>query len=136
MPSNLPYEPIQPGSEASRDVHRAIASLIEELQAIDAYQARVDVTPDDELRAVLAHNRDEEVEHAMMLLEWLRRRTATIDAAIRTFLLTDGPITEIEAAQGDANAAAAPGARGGATLGVGSLRAPRASVDPSRNEEG
>jgi ferritin-like protein len=100
-------------SAKTRDLHRAILSLMEELEAIDWYQQRVDATHDDELRAVLAHNRDEEIEHAMMNLEWLRRHSDTIDAAARTFLFSEGPITEVEerlkAAEVTGDAAAAPG---------------------------
>jgi ferritin-like protein len=78
------------------DRHRAYTSLQEELEAADWYDQRVDAAQDDELRAILAHNRDEEKEHAMMLLEWLRRRDPTLDAHMRTYLFTEGRITEIE----------------------------------------
>src|SRR5690242_9387989 len=78
--------------------HRAIVSLMEELEAIDWYDQRVDATADDSLRAVLAHNRDEEREHAAMTLEWLRRNDPLWDGVLRTYLFTDGPITELEEA--------------------------------------
>ena len=61
-------------SEETRDMHRAIVSLMEELEAVDRYNQRVDACKDKELRAILAHNRDEEKEHAAMVLEWIRRR--------------------------------------------------------------
>ena len=77
--------------------HRALTSLQEELEAVDWYDQRVDATQDAELCAILAHNRDEEKEHAMMLLEWLRRHDPTLDAHMRTYLFTEGPITGIEA---------------------------------------
>src|SRR5690349_1017593 len=100
------------------DTHRAIASLMEELEAVDWYNQRVQAAADDDLRAILAHNRDEEKEHAMMVLEWLRRHDATLDAHMRTYLFTDGPITEIEA-EAEAEAAGdAPAPH----LGIGSLR--------------
>jgi ferritin-like protein len=76
--------------------HRAITSLMEELEAVDWYDQRVAATTDDELRAVLAHNRDEEKEHAAMTLEWIRRHDAKWDAVLRTYLFTEGSITEIE----------------------------------------
>jgi uncharacterized protein len=86
------------------DRHRAFTSLQEELEAADWYDQRVDATADAELAAILAHNRDEEKEHAMMLLEWLRRHDPTLDAHMRTYLFTDGPVTEIEArAEGKAS---------------------------------
>ncbi len=78
-------------------MHRAIVSLMEELEAIDWYQQRVDATQDEALKAVLAHNRDEEIEHAMMNLEWIRRNSPAFDSAARTFLFSEGPITEVEA---------------------------------------
>jgi len=96
----------------TRDLHRAIVSLMEELEAIDWYQQRVDATGDEELKAVLSHNRDEEVEHAMMNLEWIRRRNPTFDAAARTFLFSEGPITLVEEA-------AEKETRGGAGEGEG-----------------
>ncbi|HVH43229.1 MAG TPA: ferritin-like domain-containing protein [Labilithrix sp.] len=80
----------------TRDMHRAIVSLMEELEAVDWYQQRVDGTQDEALKAVLGHNRDEEIEHAMMNLEWIRRNNPTFDAAARTFLFSEGPITEVE----------------------------------------
>jgi ferritin-like protein len=83
-------------SAATKDMHRAIVSLIEELEAVDWYQQRAEACTDDDLRKVLEHNRDEEIEHAMMNLEWLRRRVPTFDKNIRKYLLTTGPITEIE----------------------------------------
>jgi ferritin-like protein len=81
----------------TREMHRAIVSLMEELDAIDWYQQRIDAAQDEELKAVLAHNRDEEIEHAMMNLEWIRRNNPTFDASARTFLFSEGPITEVEA---------------------------------------
>lgn len=88
-----PYEDLTP---QTRDMHRAIISLMEELEAIDWYQQRADVTPDADLKAVMEHNRDEEIEHAMMTLEWIRRRNAKFDANLRMYLWSDGPITEVE----------------------------------------
>jgi ferritin-like protein len=76
----------------TRDLHRALTSLMEELEAVDWYQQRVDATEDPELRAVLQHNRDEEVEHAMMVLEWLRRNDPVFANQIEEVVGREGPI--------------------------------------------
>jgi uncharacterized protein len=105
--------------EATIDRHRAFTSLVEELQAVDWYDQRVTATNDSSLADILAHNRDEEKEHASMTLEWLRRRDPTLDRHLRTYLFTTEPVTEVEAeaqAEGEAGAVA-PG-----SLGIGSLR--------------
>src|SRR5580704_6599529 len=81
--------------EATVDYHRAMTSLGEELEAIDWYDQRVTATSDASLAAVLAHNRDDEKEHAAMTLEWLRRHDPALDAQLRTFLFTDEPITQV-----------------------------------------
>jgi ferritin-like protein len=75
-------------SEATRDMHRAIVSLIEELEAVDWYQQRVDACKNPELRAILAHNRDEEKEHAAMVLEWIRRNDGAFDKELKEYLFT------------------------------------------------
>ena len=98
------------------DRHRAFTSLQEELEAADWYDQRVDATHDASLAAILAHNRDEEKEHAMMLLEWLRRHDPTLDAHMRTYLFSEGPVTEIEAGADDA------GGVGPGSLGLGGLK--------------
>ena len=103
------HEPAELLPEETKDFHRAIESLIEELEAVDWYQQRADATKEESLRAVLLHNRNEEVEHAMMTLEWLRRRDAKIDETARTYLFTDRPITEIEEAEEAAGATDDPG---------------------------
>ena len=81
---------------ATRDLHRAISSLMEELEAVDWYQQRIDACQDQELAAILAHNRDEEKEHAAMLIEWLRRRDARFDKELRDYLFTDKPLVALE----------------------------------------
>ena len=86
------HEPIDELSDDTRDMHRAITSLMEELEAVDWYNQRVDATKDPELAAILTHNRDEEKEHAAMVLEWIRRKDPTFDKELRDFLLTDRPI--------------------------------------------
>jgi len=79
-------------SEETRNMHRAIASLIEELEAVDWYQQRADACTDPTLKAILAHNRDEEKEHAAMLLEWIRRKDASFSKELKDYLFTDRPI--------------------------------------------
>jgi uncharacterized protein len=83
-------------SAETRDMHRAIVSLMEELEAVDWYNQRVDACTDDELRAILAHNRDEEKEHAAMVLEWIRRRDPRFDHELRDYLFTEKPIAAAE----------------------------------------
>jgi len=79
-------------STATIDMHRAIVSLIEELEAVDWYQQRVDACRNPELRAILAHNRDEEKEHAAMVLEWIRRNDPAFDKELKDYLFTTQPI--------------------------------------------
>jgi uncharacterized protein len=105
------------GSEAI-DRHRAIVSIMEELEAIDWYDQRAIASDDDQLRAVLEHNRDDEKEHAAMALEWLRRHDASLDGQLRKYLFTEGPITAKE----DADDASDDEVESG-SLGIGSLRA-------------
>jgi len=88
------HEPIEELTAETRDMHRAITSLMEELEAIDWYQQRIDATKDESLRVILAHNRDEEKEHASMVLEWIRRRDPAFDANLKKYLFTTSPITE------------------------------------------
>ena len=123
MASEGLHEPRELLDEAAVDHHRAMTSLGEELEAIDWYDQRVRATSDESLAAVLAYNRDDEKEHAAMALEWLRRRDAALDANLRKFLFTTGPITEIGAAAEAATGGgeqAAPAASG--SLGIGSLK--------------
>jgi ferritin-like protein len=88
------HEQTQDLTPQTRDMHRAITSLMEELEAVDWYQQRVDATTDDALRTILAHNRDEEKEHASMVLEWIRRHDPVFDINLRKYLFTTEPITE------------------------------------------
>ena len=103
------------------DRHRAIVSLMEELEAVDWYDQRAKATDNAELRAILEHNRDEEKEHAAMALEWLRRSDPKMDEHLRTFLFKEGPIAGIEARMGgdDGEESAAPS---DGSLAIGSLR--------------
>jgi hypothetical protein len=102
----------------TKDLHRAIVSLMEELEAVDWYQQRVDVTGDAELRDILEHNRNEEKEHAAMVLEWIRRQDPGFDRYLRLYLFTEGSIVRIEDA---AEKETANGA-GSTPAGIGSLR--------------
>ena len=86
------HEPIAELSDETRDMHRALVSLMEELEAVDWYNQRVDACKDDELREILIHNRDEEKEHAAMVLEWIRRRDKMFDEHLGEFLNREGPI--------------------------------------------
>ena len=86
------HEPIEELSDETRDMHRAIISLMEELEAIDWYQQRVDACKDKELAAILAHNRDEEKEHAAMVLEWIRRKDKRFDKELKDYLFSEGEI--------------------------------------------
>lgn len=83
------HEPVQELSDETRDMHRAIISLMEELEAVDWYNQRMDACKDDELKAILKHNRDEEKEHAAMVLEWIRRRDPAFDHELKDYLFTD-----------------------------------------------
>jgi len=101
MASEGLHEASQELTPLTRDLHRAIVSLMEELEAIDWYQQRVDATTDEALRNILAHNRDEEKEHASMVLEWIRRHDPAFDMNLKKYLFTTEPITErAEAAEG------------------------------------
>lgn len=104
----------------TRNLHRAILSLEEELEAINAYNQRMDVTDDEELKELLRHNRDEEIEHASMLMEWLRRRMPKFDEELGATLFAKGSITAAEKGAGDEDGP--EDASGAASLGLGSLK--------------
>jgi ferritin-like protein len=87
------HEPAEKLSSATMDMHRAIVSLMEELEAVDWYNQRVDAASDPELKKILAHNRDEEKEHAAMVLEWIRRHDPAFDHELKDNLFKEGPIT-------------------------------------------
>jgi ferritin-like protein len=107
---------------ATLDRHRGIVSLMEELEAMDWYQQRIDAASDPDLTAVLAHNRDEETEHAAMSLEWLRRQDPVLDEHLREYLFTEGSIVALEA---EIEGEGGGGAPGDGSLGIGSLRGER-----------
>ncbi|MGC4063329.1 MAG: ferritin-like domain-containing protein [Polyangiaceae bacterium] len=119
MGSENYHEPIECLSVETKDLHRAITSLREELDAVDWYQQRAEACHDDELRAILLHNRNEEIEHASMVLEWIRRKSPVFAENLATYLHTSGPITEIE---GNASDHSATKGQSDGSLGVGSLK--------------
>jgi ferritin-like protein len=88
------HEPVSELSDETRDMHRAIISLMEELEAVDWYNQRVDACKDPELKKILAHNRDEEKEHAAMVLEWIRRRDDTFSKELKDYLFTSKKIVD------------------------------------------
>src|ERR1044071_6118691 len=125
---HAPYEILK---SEMRDMAGAFHSLMEELEAIDWYGQRMDVTDDDDLRRTLEHNRDEEKEHAAMVLEWIRRHDPKFDEVLRTYLFTTGDVLAIEdnANGGHAPASSAPASVAASTpdefphtFTVGSLR--------------
>lgn len=132
MGSESYHEPLELIPEETRNLHRAIVSLIEELEAVDWYQQRAGACSDPELKAVLLHHRNEEIEHAMMNLEWIRRNEPAFDENLRTYLFSQGPITQVEETatggengKGGAEPAAGGGARSPGSLGIGSLKGAR-----------
>ncbi len=117
------HEPVEELSAKARDISRALNSLKEEIEAIDWYNQRAETATDAEAKAIVEHNRDEEIEHAVMLLEWLRRNMDGWDEEMRTYLFTENPITEMEEAydskesfgetSGDLNIRSTKGQKGG-----------------------
>lgn len=90
------HEPFEHLSTKTKDMHRAIISLMEELEAVDWYNQRIDVCQNEELRTILIHNRDEEKEHAAMVLEWIRRQDPKFEKELKDYLFTEKPIAHIE----------------------------------------
>ena len=123
MSSESLHESAEKLSPATIDRHRATVSLMEELEAVDWYDQRIDAATDEELKAILRHNRDEEKEHAAMVLEWLRRKDPALSQQLRTYLFKDGDIvtSEIEAEGHEATEGDGDGS-GDGSLGIGDLR--------------
>jgi ferritin-like protein len=118
MTSEGYHEPLDLLSERTRNLHRAIVSVMEELNAIDWYQQRAEACSDPHLKDILVHNKNEEIEHAMMVLEWIRRHDDDFSTRMKTYLFTELPITDIEkAVTGDASPAAPS-----TTLGIGAMK--------------
>jgi ferritin-like protein len=126
------HEPADELSAETVDKHRGYVSLIEELEAIDWYNQRVEAADDAELSRVLTHSRDEEKEHAMMTLEWLRRHDEQLDVQMHKYLfsnqslpLPEGPADATASGGADPSAPTAEQRSSGGTLGIGSLRGDR-----------
>jgi ferritin-like protein len=113
------HEPEEKLRTETIDRHRALTSMQEELEAVDWYDQRVDAATDAELKEILAHNRDEEKEHFVMTLEWLRRRDAKLSDELESKLFTTGSIIAIEEEE---KAREATGGGNDASLGIGSLK--------------
>jgi ferritin-like protein len=123
MSSESLHEAAEKLSPATIDRHRATVSLMEELEAVDWYDQRIDAATDEALKAILRHNRDEEKEHAAMVLEWLRRQDPVLDEQLRTYLFKDGDIMAVEAeAEGQEAAGGDGDDPGDGSLGIGDLR--------------
>ena len=104
-------------SKQTRDMHRALVSLQEELEAVDWYRQRADACRDGTLGEILLHNMREEMEHAAMLIEWLRRNDSFFDRQLRTYVFSDAAISEVEE---DTSASPSAGAAG--TRSIGALK--------------
>jgi ferritin-like protein len=122
--SDTYHEPLDKLSPTTQDMHRALVSLQEELEAVDWYQQRADACGDTELKAILLHNMREEIEHASMVLEWLRRRHPDFEKHLRTYLFQDKPILEIETVERVSNGNAETNAARpqGSSLTVGTMK--------------
>lgn len=114
------HEPFDSLSEDARNIHRALASVIEELEAVDWYHQRAECTNDPELKEIVLHNRDEELEHAAMGLEWLRRRMPALDAHLRTYLFTSENILAVEESAEGGESGGGESTASGGDLGIGS----------------
>jgi uncharacterized protein len=124
MASTDYHEPTELLSAETKDMHRALISAIEELEAIDWYQQRADACGDDDLRDILLHNKEEEIEHFLMTLEWIRRRSPSFDDQMKKYLFSEGSLTGLEeAAMGRIQGTSGHGTKGAdGSLGVGSLK--------------
>lgn len=112
------HEPVEEMPERDRDITRALLSLKEEIEAVDWYNQRAAVTKDEALKAILLHNRNEEIEHACMALEYLRRIIPEFDEELRTYLFTEAPIHQLEES-GEGESDGGPGEDGRSGLGIG-----------------
>ena len=121
MSSENLHVPREVLSAEARLLHYAITSLMEELDAVDWYRQRADDTEDEQLREILLHNMREEMEHAAMVLEWIRRHNADFAGHLKTYLFSEAPIVGIERAieggNGDPDAPGGNGPRHGVTIG-------------------
>jgi hypothetical protein len=126
MSSEGLHAPREVLSQETHLLHNAITSLIEELEAADWYRQRADDTEDETLREILLHNMREEMEHASMVLEWIRRHNSDFAGHLQTYLFTDGPITGIErAVEAGQSPGGAPPSNRGSMVTIGSLKETR-----------
>lgn len=118
------HEPYELLSEETKNMHRAIVTVMEELEAIDWYQQRAEGCSDQDLKEILLHNKNEEVEHALMTLEWIRRRSPVFSDQARMYLFSQGPVTELEeVVMGRGSEGGGAESRGSdGSLGIGSLK--------------
>ena len=116
------HEPAEKLKTETIDIHRAMVSLMEELEAIDWYRQRAEACTDSQLRAILEHNMNEEIEHFSMALEWIRRNTPKFDEALKTYLFTTGEITKLEEAVTGGKEGNAKGNRSSARTTVGDMK--------------
>jgi uncharacterized protein len=116
------HEDAEKLSAGTIDRHRAIVSIMEELEAVDWYDQRLEATSDAQLKEILRHNRDEEKEHAVMTLEWLRRCDPALDAHLRTYLFTNKPVLEIEEKAESSDGSGHVEVDASGSLGIGSLK--------------
>ncbi len=114
------HEPVEELSAQARNFSRALNSLKEEIEAVDWYHQRVDASDDEQLKKIMAHNRDEEIEHACMTLEWLRRNMPGWDEELRTYIFSDGDITALE--EGGEGEEGGAGDSGSSDLGIGKIK--------------
>jgi ferritin-like protein len=116
------HEPAEKLKTETINFHRAMVSLMEELEAIDWYRQRAEACTDSQLRAILEHNMNEEIEHASMALEWIRRNTPKFDEALKTYLFTTGEITKLEEAVTGGKEGNTKGNRSSARTTVGDMK--------------
>lgn len=122
MAGQVLHAPREKLSRETLALHHAISSLMEELEAVDWYRQRADDCEDDELREILLHNMREEIEHACMVIEWLRRNNEDFAGELKTYLFSEGPIMAVEeVATGGAGDGPAQGGGAGAKLTVGKV---------------
>ncbi|MBD3288727.1 hypothetical protein GF337_08000 [candidate division KSB1 bacterium] len=114
------HEPTEELQSKDRNYVRALSSLKEEIEAVNWYHQRVAASDDEQLKGIMAHNRDEEIEHACMTLEWLRRNMPGWDEQLKTYLFTSGDITSLEEEAEAEEGSSESGNR--SDIGIGSLK--------------
>ena len=113
------HEPYEALDEKARDISRALNSLKEEVEAVDWYNQRVNTSKDESLKEIMAHNRDEEIEHAVMTIEWLRRNMDGWDEELRTYLFTEESLLEVEEAAESGESDESNGSKG---INIGDMK--------------